>query len=502
MNVVTSEEMKYLDAVTIETTKISAIQLMERAGKKIYESILSEKKPNVLSDKFVIVAGTGNNGGDGLVVAQYLHNNKFNVEIVIIGDETKFTNETKYNRDMIINMGMKINYLGENFTIKQFDKLINEASIIIDGIFGIGLNRNIKNLYFESINVINSSNSYVCSIDIPSGIRGDNGNIAGVCVKSDYTVVIQNLKIGNILNDAQDYHGKYEIVDIGIKDDIVIQNKHLLEEKNIINMFKKRRKNTHKYHYGSVLVMGGSEGMTGAPLMSAYSALRTGSGLSTIGINEKYINQIYNVYPELMVKSYNHINNLTEIIKKKHAIAFGPGLGRKDYNHNILEYLIETEIPLVIDADGIYYLKYLMNEIRNREKIIITPHYGELAMLLEVNINYIKDDPIKYTSQLSKEYGITVVLKGNCTMISHKDEIFFNTLGNPGMATAGSGDVLTGIITSLIGQGFEIKKACVGGVYLHSLAGNIAAAKKGEYSMIATDIIECLPYAFKQLNIG
>lgn len=262
---------------------------------------------------------------------------------------------------------------------------------------------------------------------------------------------------------------------------------------------KKRSSHSHKYDYGSILVVGGNVGMTGAPLMTAYSAMRTGSGLATIGIKESYMHLVNNIYPEIMVRPYGNKKEFLDLIVKKTAIAFGPGLGRADDVKPILSGLLEMEIPLVIDADGIYYFKDQVNRIKDPQKIVITPHHGEMAMFLGTDSKSVMEDPVKAARQVSELYGINVVLKGADTYISDTREIYRSSLGNPGMATAGSGDVLTGIITSLIGQGIGVLESCKLGVYIHSKAGELAAMKYGEYSLMATDIIHSIPQILKEL---
>lgn len=270
-----------------------------------------------------------------------------------------------------------------------------------------------------------------------------------------------------------------------------------LEEKFIL---RKRQANSHKYDYGSILIVGGNIGMTGAPLISAYSAMRTGSGLSAIAIQEKYIQYLNNIYPEIMVRPYKDEKDFLKLLHKKDAIAFGPGLGRVDEYGGILETLIDKQLPLIIDADGIYYLNRLKNKIKRPNNIVITPHYGEMALFLDTDSKAVSKDPISFIKQVTKQYGIMVVLKGPTTFIADENEIIHSSLGNPGMATAGSGDVLTGIITSLVGQGLSMLEACKLGVYIHSKAGCLASEKNGEYSMMATDIINEIPQILKDIS--
>ncbi len=501
MNVLTTKEMKELDQYTCRKKHISSLELMETAGRKIYECILQEKEIDPITDRIAIVSGTGNNGGDSLVVARHLLEKGFkNLDIIIVGNLEHLTEETEINLERLKGLNAKMHYFTDYGFYRDYEKLVEKSTIIIEGIFGIGLNRDIEGIYYQAIDCINKSNAYIISIDIPSGIRGDNGLIAGIGVKADLTIIVHTYKVGNLLNDAKDTHGECRIVDIEILEDEFTSNQFLLEKKDLEGYLTKRVHNSHKYDYGAVLTIGGSTGMTGAPLMSAYAALRTGAGLSTIALHEKYLENIYNIYPEIMIRPYKNEEEFQEILQKKKAIAFGPGLGRKNDDHfYTLECLLKTDLPMVIDADGLYYFKELLDKVKKENKIIITPHYGEMAVLLDTTSQRIKEDPVTAAKQLAQKYSIIVLLKGTTTLIAKKDTTYFHSLGNPGMATAGSGDVLTGILLSLLGQGLKPVNACKVGATIHSLAGDFAAREVGEYSMIATDIIRHIPQVLKQL---
>ncbi len=497
-SVLTTDEMRILDRETCERKGISSLELMELAGKNLFECLIDECNLEKNQDKICIISGVGNNGGDGLVVARYLMNHQYQVQIVIVGNSDYLTEEAKTNIERLKAMDAQIFYLKDNDKLDIYRDIIENCSFIVDAIFGIGLSRGVEGIYYHAIDIINKSRTFVFSIDIPSGINGNNGNAEKIAVMASFTAIVQNYKIGNLLNDAKDYHGKIKLLDIGILQEKISSNRFLQYEKPLLKLLKKRKNNTHKYHYGSVLTIGGNNGMTGAPLMSAYAALKTGSGLSTIAINESYINRINQLYPEIMIRCYYNDADIMNHLDKKDVISFGPGLGRNNHvNYNILKRLLKKDIPLVIDADGLFYLKSLLNKMDDHKKIIVTPHIGEMAMLLDIDTKEVISNPIDAVRKLTDNFNITVVLKGPCTIIAHKNNMFFSHSGNPGMATAGSGDVLTGIIASLVGQGFDLLKACQLGVVIHSKAGNYAKETYGEYSMIATDIVENIYKVFK-----
>ncbi|HEY8364541.1 MAG TPA: NAD(P)H-hydrate dehydratase, partial [Haloplasmataceae bacterium] len=415
----------------------------------------------------------------------------------IIGNLNNQSDEAKTVFQRLKKITDKIINLTDDSQLNIIENIIMKSSIIIDGIFGIGLTRDVTGLYYECMKLINNSKAYIFSIDIPSGINGNNGKVSSIAIKANFTAIIQNLKLGNLLNDAKDYQGDTEILDIGIIQEIV-NSKYLLTIDNL-PLLPKRKHNSHKYHYGNLLTVGGSIGYFGAPLMCAYAALKCGGGLSTIGIKKEYYPFIKQIYPEIMIRPYDNQEDFINMLNKKDVVAFGPGLGRNnEENIDLLKLLIEKEIPLVIDADGLFYLKKLLPSLNQANNIVISPHVGEMALLLDTDVSYINNNPLEAVRMITDNYGINVVLKGTCSIIANNEEIYFSNYGNPGMATAGSGDVLTGIIMSLIGQGLDNFSACKLGVYIHTLAGDLAY-KNLSYSLIASDIINHIPIVFKEL---
>ena len=499
--IVNVNEMRFMDEYTCKQLDMSSLDLMKQAGGVIYLSIVEDIRIDKNNDQILIVSGIGNNGGDSLVVALNLMQNGYKVKVVIVGNLTSQTKESKIMLETIINKNIEVIFINDNTSLSKLSILLKQSSLLIDGIFGIGLKRNIEGIYYDVINLINLSFIDVASIDIPSGINANNGLISGIAIKADFTLIIQNYKIGNLIGDAADYHGSKILLDIGILKVVSKTRRFLLEEDDYIGVLPTRKNNTHKYHYGNVLTVGGSKGMMGAPLLAAYSALRVGSGLSSIAYKEKYQQSIINIYPEIMTTTYQDIDELLQFTNNKNVIIFGPGLGKKDSeNIDILRRLLKLNIPMVIDADGIYYLKTLLKEFKTFKNIVITPHYGELAILLDTNSKEIEKNPLEYVEKLTSKYKLIVVLKASTTIIANKDAMYFSNYGNPGMATAGSGDVLSGIIGSMIGKGIRVMDACKISVLLHSLSGEIAKNELGEESLIASDIIKYIPTILKRLK--
>ncbi len=496
--IVSVSEMRYMDEYTCKQLEMSSLDLMEQAGGVIYLSLIEDVGIDKNDDQILVVSGVGNNGGDGMVVALNLKRNNYKVKVVIVGKLALLTSEAKAMLSKLKLENIEVLFLEDKNKLPGFAILLRQTTLLIDALFGIGLTRNIEGLYYDVINVINLSTIDVASIDIPSGINADNGLVYGIAVKADFTFIIQNYKVGNLIGDASDYHGAKILLDIGILKVVSKTRRFLLEEENYLKILPPRLNNSHKYHYGNVLTIGGSKGMMGAPLLSAYAALRCGSGLSSILYNEKDHQGIFNIYPEIMSATYQKNEELIAFTNKKNVIIFGPGLGKKaDENKEILRTLLKLKIPMVIDADGIYYLKQLLNEVTDLKHVVITPHYGEMAILTNKTTKEIEEDPLAHVKKLTYQYKLTIILKASTTIIANKNSIYLSNYGNPGMATAGSGDVLSGVVGSMIGRGLKIMDAAKLGVLVHSMAGKEANEKVGEESLIATDIIKNLPVALK-----
>ncbi|MCK5388044.1 MAG: NAD(P)H-hydrate dehydratase [Candidatus Izimaplasma sp.] len=499
--IVNVNEMRFMDEYTCTQLDMSSLDLMKQAGGVIYLSIIEDIGIDKANDQILIVAGTGNNGGDALVVGVNLLDNGYKVKIVILGDLTAQTKESKIMLKEIVNYKVDVLFINNKTKLPELSKLLRQSTLLVDGIFGIGLIRDVEGIYYDVIKLINLNSVDVVSIDIPSGINANNGLIAKVAIKADYTLIVQNYKVGNLINDAVDYHGTKVLLDIGILKVVCKSRRFLLEKEDYQNSLPERVNNTHKYHYGNLLTIGGSKGMMGAPLLAAYAALRTGSGLSSIAYREKYLHNIFNIYPEVMTSTYNSSTELLDFTNKKNTIIFGPGLGRNDEdNLDILRNLLKLGVPMVIDADGLYYLKQLFNEFKSLKNVVITPHYGEMAMLLDTDTINIQKNPLEHIKTVTEKYRLSVVLKGTTTIIANKNSMYFSNYGNPGMATAGSGDVLSGIIGSLIGKGTKLIEACRLGVLIHSMAGELAFEELGEEAIIATDIIKYIPAVLKELK--
>jgi NAD(P)H-hydrate epimerase len=551
MKVVTAEEMRKIDRKTIEEYRIPGSVLMERAGfavaSKIKEVFGKSKKQSALGGakrkenshpRVIVIAGGGNNGGDGLVVARKLHNEGWAVKVFLTSEPEYLKGDALLQYKTAVKSGVKIYPINEFLT--SHSSLSTSHFVIVDAILGTGLSKNVSGVLSKVISLINKLDAPVISVDIPSGISSDNGQIMGEAVRADYTVTFGLLKRGHLLYPGAEYTGKLFIEDIGFPKELLRSetlNVELLEKNEVSNLIPKRQKYSHKGNYGHVLIVAGSRGKTGAALMAAKACLRSGAGLVTIGIpaslidifQSRVIEEMTLPLPDkddgtLSEKASNMI--LDFLNEKADILAIGPGIGVSSDTQKLIKILIKNSTkPLVIDADGINALEGTRNILKEAKvPIILTPHPGEMVRLLQKTVqssplhpplgkrwqrggnysklqNKIEQDRINTALSFSKETGTYLVLKGVPTIIAGPDErAFINSTGNPGMATAGTGDVLTGMISGFLSQGMNPLHASIVGVYMHGLAGDIAADEKGEYSLIATDIIDKIPAAFYSLR--
>ncbi|GAB4113828.1 MAG: NAD(P)H-hydrate dehydratase [Candidatus Caldatribacteriota bacterium] len=514
MKIVSSKEMKEIDQQAILEYGIPGLILMENAGIKIFQRI-KEVYPDLKSKRVVVLAGSGNNGGDSFVVARHLYNYGVRVRVMVVNSPLKFTKETKTNWEIINKMGLETILL-EDFKKELIEKHLQEADLVIDGLLGTGLRGPVRGLVAEIITLVNQFKKEKIAIDVPSGLNSDQSIINGPCIQADLTITLGLPKIGLWLYPGAKYAGKVFIEDIGIPQPLLENQKlkmNTLDRELIKKLLPSRVAYGHKGTFGKVLLLAGSKGMTGAAYLSSMAAIKSGAGLVYLGIPES-LNPIMEMkltevitipMQETKVQSLGEgaaeeiINSLLEYS----VLGIGPGLSRYPETQKLVRRVVEkTSLPLVLDADAIYALR---DDLKLFQKIsspiIITPHPGELANLLNKDINYILDNQLEIAREIASTFGIIVLLKGARTIIvNQKGEGFINISDNSGMATAGSGDVLTGIICGLIAQKINSFEAALIGVYIHSRAGNIARKIKGERGMIAGDILEQIPLAFLSLD--
>ncbi|SKC50487.1 NAD(P)H-hydrate dehydratase [Maledivibacter halophilus] len=512
MKVVLNDEMRLIDKISMEKYGVPGVVLMENAGVSVVNEIIDNFN---LDYKFTIVCGKGNNGGDGFVVARHLHNKGYKLNIFVLGDKKAIKGDALINYEILTKLGIGIKEIKNDDTLIQLKESIISYPIVIDALFGTGLSKEVQGISKKAINIINKYSKYTISIDIPSGVGGNDGKIFGTPVEANKTVTLCLPKCGNLVYPGAEYNGKLVIKDIGIPNEAIedIELKNNLIDIDIVRQgLPSRKKDTHKGSYGKANIIAGSFGMTGAAILACKSALRTGTGLLKLYVGESINHIVKTGVPEVItvplqemrkgVIGINHIEKIIKDSKEANVLAIGPGCGNTSELAEIIkQVLVKVDIPIVIDADGLNVLSRDKEWfLEKKSKIVITPHIGEMSRLTNMDIEEIRYDLIKVAKDFAIKWGVIVVLKGASTIIaSPEGEIFINVKGNPGMATAGSGDVLTGIITGLIAQGLEPLKAAITAVYVHGLTGDKVARDKGEYGLLAGDLVEYLPYTIKDI---
>lgn len=526
MKVVTAKEMQEIDGKTISKYGIPGHVLMDRAG----AAAASRIKEIFGKKKIIVIAGGGNNGGDGLVCARELAGSGWNVKVLMLAKQNKLSPDCLLQMRAAKEKGVPVEYRD------GITKTDIRGAVVVDAMLGTGLNKNIEGPMSEVIAVLNSSGSPVMSIDIPTGISSDIGKVMGVAVKADYTVTFGLPKRGHFLYHGAEHTGRLFIEDIGFPEDLLTSDNlrvELIEKGYVSALIPDRPRYSHKKDYGHVLIVAGSRGKTGAALMAAKACMRAGAGLVTLGVPESLMTVFQSRATEEMplplpdrgdgsLSSRAADVILGFLSDRADILCIGPGIGISDDTCTLLPEIIRlSRSPVIIDADGINSLAQAKGNEQAADflkkagcPVILTPHAGEMARLLQGGrdeilrtpnpelMAEIEHDRINTAISFSRDAGIYLALKGAPTIIAEPEgRAFINLTGNPGMATAGTGDVLTGIIGAFLGQGLNPLNASIAGVYIHGLAGDIAASEKGEHSLIATDIIDALPSAFKELRV-
>lgn len=508
MRVISIEETRELERRITEEFNISPLFLMENAGSFIYY-FLRDRFKDLKNKKIAILCGPGNNGGDALVVARYLYINGNSPFVLTYAWEKGISQLCKTQYEFLRESEVKFLSLKENWEIIKY------VDLVVDGIFGIGLKKSLDKDLIGIINEINKLNKTVISIDLPTGVNSDSGEILGEGIKADITITMFFPKIGFFNLNAIDYVGEIIVNPLGFPnnflEELVSSKIFLVEDKEVRNFIPSFSVGVHKGSKGKVLIIGGSIQYTGAPILSAKASLRTSAGMVYLALPES-IGDIHRALsPEIILIplkdemgfiSEDNIPFILDKIEKLKidAIGLGPGIGISETTQNFVRNLsLKLSLPLVIDADGLTAIKPMLS-LLNQGNIILTPHGGEMARLLDTTPDAILRNRIEISKAFSQKYNINLILKGPYSINSFPTgEIYINPFASSLLATAGSGDVLTGIIVSLLAQGLDTNKACILGNYIHSLSTLIFKEKYGERGLIAGDIIENIPLAFKKL---
>ena len=494
-----SSEMKMIDDYSIKTLKIPSFALMERAAAFVADEIAKNHDKN---DRILAVCGVGNNGADGLAVLRILNSIGFHNTVAIqVGSDDKATEEYMLQKHILSNIDIPV-YMYETINNSQMDKQhmdFKSYDVIVDAIFGIGLTRVVSGVYKDVIEKINITNASIYAVDIPSGIDGNTGNVLGVAVKASKTITFGANKIGNVLYEGTEYAGDVIVCNIGFSQ-VAYENRtyyKVIEQEDIKKMLPQRKAYSNKGTYGKLLIIAGSETMYGAAYLCSAAAFAIGVGLVKVITSENNKQMLNDKLPEAIVISYgDNEDDRIGIVKNElewcDTILIGPGLGLSNRSCKLVDMCISTGKNIIIDADGLNTIaRYPELKEKLHNKTVITPHLGEAARLCGMNITDISKDILMVCEQMAETMRVSCVLKDARTVIyTSNGDKYINMSGNSGMAKAGSGDVLAGIIAGLVATGMDINDAAAFGPYIHGRAGDIARQKYGEYTMMPTNIIE------------
>lgn len=526
MRIFTTAQVRALEAAWIKNCHENwGLVLMELAGLGATRMLLElmEGMPAAVT----VVCGRGNNGGDGLVVARHLHRAGLDVSVFMVGSSgtAQMSKDNQTNRDIIQGLGVEINYISEN-DLEPLRTSISETSAIVDALLGTGLDRPVEGVYAQVIDLINDSSRPILSIDIPSGVNSDTGQIMGTAVQAAATASFGSIKPGLLCHPGAALAGDVRIIDIGlpmpeslpeeIRDSLPqldIPRWWLATALDIGERLPVRPDNSHKGSFGQILLVAGSPGMTGASIMSAKSCLRSGAGLAVLATPRSLLRHLPPeeiIYRGLSETDSGSIalaalSDLESEMEQAEVMVIGPGLSSNLETIKFVHELIrKVRVPCVVDADGLNALSQNTKVMNDTEGgFIFTPHPKELSRLMGKSVRDIQADRIRSAQEAAKRFGVTVVLKGAHSVVATPDDdVYIVPTGNSGMATAGSGDVLSGVIAGLLGQGMNRTWAAVAGTYIHGAAGDLAAGELGEDGMIAGDIMNMVPSAMKMLREG
>lgn len=504
MKVARVQEMRDLDRRAVEEFGIPEELLMENAGEAVYCVISTEL--GIKRNKFVVFCGGGNNGGDGLVVARKIHSNGGEARVFLLDEPTKFKGAAGKNFEIVSRMAIKMSKLD------CVDSAIPEVMAcdgVVDAIFGTGLVREVGGIYKNAIEVINKSQKTIFSVDIPSGINGDTGEVMGVAVKANYTITFGLPKLGNLLYPGYDHCGRLYVSHISFPPELYNTEAIKVAINSPVELLK-RAKDTHKGSYGRALFIAGSASYLGAPYFSALSFLKAGGGLSYLATPKSISPFLASKGSEIVFLPLGETSlgsialeskdALLEFCQRADMVIMGPGLSLNEETQQLVRELVpKISKPLLIDGDGITAICEDLTAIKDRKApTILTPHLGEMSRITKMEIGQINKNKIDVLQKTTKDLNAIIVLKGAHSLIGYPDQtVFINLSGNSGMATAGSGDVLTGTIAAMYGLGLRLEEAVRVGVFIHGISGDLAAIDKGEDGITAQDILDYLPKAVK-----
>jgi ADP-dependent NAD(P)H-hydrate dehydratase / NAD(P)H-hydrate epimerase len=514
MLIVTAEQMREIDRLTIQKYGVPSLTLMERAGEAVAQAMLGRFTRNAKKG-VLIIAGKGNNGGDGLVVARLLKKKRIPCEVALLAWQDELSPDAAHNLRAYLKLKGKVTEISAA-SLSLLSGRISKNALIVDAILGTGIRSEVRGLFADAIALTNSSGLPVVAVDIPSGLDTDKGIPLGVAIQAEMTVALAFPKLGEVIYPGAKYAGELVVADIGIDERAVAEvapKTELLEREMIRWLVPRREPDTHKGSYGHVLVLAGSRGKTGAAILSSRAAMRSGAGLTTLAaprsLNNIFASALVEVMTELLRdNAAEEVEPLSDdewrrLLERKNVLLFGPGIGVNHATQNILRWLLRNlAVPWVIDADGLNNLVLEIDRLRHAKvPPVLTPHPGEMARLTGKTTSEVNADRVGIARSFAVEHRCHLILKGARTVIAAPDgRVSINPTGNPGMASAGMGDVLAGMLAGLLGQGLAPEDATRLGVYLHGFVGDRVAETKGQIGLIASDIVDGLPSGMRVLS--
>ncbi len=516
MRLCSASEIMVVDRQAIEQLGVPGVVLMENAGRLCCESF-TKQFSHFFSGSVLILAGRGNNGGDGYVMARLLSESGWNVTTLVLGSKESISGDAEVMLNILHKLDIPTYYVEDDSSLKK-SFFAAKPDLIIDAIFGTGLNSDVRGLQAEAIRLVNESDASVFSVDIPSGVDGSTGRVCGLAVKADLTVTFDHAKIGHASQPGAFYSGKLDVVDIGIPRSGrkgFPSQVQLFDEADARTILPQRTAAGHKGKFGHLLVVAGSPGKTGAAALSGHAAVRSGCGLVTVAIPSSLHDIIEVKLTEAMSFGLTDQDGLVtsqaepqikQLLLERQALAIGPGLGQSEDLAELVESLVlSTTVPMIIDADGLNLLAMHLGCLQERSfhSLVLTPHPGEMARLTRLSVAEIESNRFEIAQNFASEHGVVLLLKGARTIVAAPDgRVNINSSGNDGLASGGSGDVLTGLIGGLLAQGMDAFSAASLGSWLHGRAAELVADFQGTAGMAASDLLPQLPIARQQLVRG
>ncbi len=508
MLVVSAAQMRELDRETIENVGIPGLLLMENAGRGVAEYVKAHYG-KAIQKGVLVIAGPGNNGGDGFVIARHLFQSGIEVKILLLVGPERYRGDARSNYEIAKRLEIPMMECLDETAVTSKEKSIKTAGLIVDAIFGTGLSRPPAGRFAAVISIINKGVAPVVAVDIPSGLSADTGQPLSMAVKADSTVTMALPKTGHVLSPGREYTGTLEVIDIGIPASVIVHggiNTEVLDDDSFSSMLRPRPDSGHKGTFGHLLVLAGSRGKTGAAALVARGGLRAGAGLVTVGCPKSAQPILATKLTESMTiglpetsdgsPSMAVLDRLDGLLKGKKAVAIGPGIGLGHETMELVRRLVSSiPLPLVADADALTAIGTDHALVKNAPGYrILTPHPGEMARLTGLDIAAIQQDRVSTTRSLARATGAIVVLKGAGTVIARPDgRVAINSTGNPGMGAGGMGDVLTGIIGALLAQGYDAWDATRIAVFAHGKAADMLARVRGKWGYLAREVADFLP---------